>query len=463
MSTPDPSDGKQTHSASQRLQLEVPSGQDSVIALHRPPPILTIPNEITMKIFTHCLPDSISPPNIDVAPLLLGRVCRDWRIIAHETPELWTSLKIGESESDAPVEFIENWLSRARNLPLSLKLNSIDSRADTSRFINVLERHAHRWGNMELGLPFREFCLFKSPLQLPMLYRLNLDSDRSMSQERDPIFAAWNAPALRHLNLGCAMNPEDMQLPWVQLISLELHCEYMQPEHFLNILRHAPNIVDCVVEIYLDRGVDRFPQVPPCMFLTSLSFRGDVTDILDNFSAPALQVLDLEGVQVAYDLSFSTLRNFLSKSGCQLRELVIRVDESNKNLEDLLALLETLPMLEKLEVVEGHLPGFIAMYRRLSDGSPFLPRLRSLTASPYLREISITSDVPTMLNTLVDALSTRWVAPRERFSQILDVTLGWSGNWPILKERVDRVVASFRPQQEILTAVGINISVKTFE
>jgi hypothetical protein len=460
MSTPDPSDGRQTHSASQRLQLEVPSRQDSVIALHQPPPILTIPNEITMKIFTHCLPDSISPPNIDVAPLLLGRVCRNWRIIAHDTPELWKSLEIVGSRT--PVDSIEKWLSRAKNLPLSLKLNSVHSVVDGSRFIDVLGRRAQTWGNVELGLSFRGFSMFESALQLPMLQRLSLDTHANAPSEIGAVFTSWNAPALRHLTLGYGINPVDMKLPWVQLTSLELDSEFMGPDDFLNILRRTPNIVDCVVEIYVDTEVYHLAEVALCMFLTSLRLSTDIVgvmDILGNFSAPALQVLDFKGVHVAHGVCFSALRSFLSKSGCQLREMVIWVDVSDKNLEDFLMLLETLPTLEKLEVAGGNFPGFTAMYRQLSDGSPFLPRLSSLTASPYIGEI--TSDIPMMLEALVDALSTRWVAPRERFSQILDVAFRWSGMGR--PDSVDVVVTLFRPQQEKLKAMGINIPVKTFD
>ncbi|KAJ6554425.1 hypothetical protein B0H19DRAFT_868891, partial [Mycena capillaripes] len=52
-------------------------------------PILTLPTEITVEIFTHCLPDEPCVPRTDTAPLLLGRICRTWREISLATPELW--------------------------------------------------------------------------------------------------------------------------------------------------------------------------------------------------------------------------------------------------------------------------------------------------------------------------------------------------------------------------------------
>jgi hypothetical protein len=77
-----------------------------------------IPPEITAEIFIPCLPDSISPPELDIALLLLERICKDWCTIARDSPELWTSLKIHRSA--IPVRLIETWLLRAQTLPLSL-------------------------------------------------------------------------------------------------------------------------------------------------------------------------------------------------------------------------------------------------------------------------------------------------------------------------------------------------------
>ncbi|KAJ7181018.1 hypothetical protein C8R46DRAFT_940992, partial [Mycena filopes] len=52
-------------------------------------PILTIPFEITAEIFTHCLPNFPAHPSGTVAPMLLTRICRQWRNIACSTSRLW--------------------------------------------------------------------------------------------------------------------------------------------------------------------------------------------------------------------------------------------------------------------------------------------------------------------------------------------------------------------------------------
>ncbi|KAJ7166780.1 hypothetical protein C8R46DRAFT_841325, partial [Mycena filopes] len=52
-------------------------------------PILTIPVELTADIFVHCLPDTLAPASSTIAPMLLTRICRQWRNIACGTPKLW--------------------------------------------------------------------------------------------------------------------------------------------------------------------------------------------------------------------------------------------------------------------------------------------------------------------------------------------------------------------------------------
>ncbi|KAJ7166786.1 hypothetical protein C8R46DRAFT_842675, partial [Mycena filopes] len=53
-------------------------------------PILTLrPVEITAEIFIHCLPDTPAPPSVRIAPLLLARICRQWRDIVYSTSRLW--------------------------------------------------------------------------------------------------------------------------------------------------------------------------------------------------------------------------------------------------------------------------------------------------------------------------------------------------------------------------------------
>ncbi|KAJ7827093.1 hypothetical protein B0H13DRAFT_1657130, partial [Mycena leptocephala] len=57
-------------------------------------PVLTLPYEITSRIFVACLPSDGVRPSPDAAPLLLAQICRHWRKIALSTGELWCSVNL---------------------------------------------------------------------------------------------------------------------------------------------------------------------------------------------------------------------------------------------------------------------------------------------------------------------------------------------------------------------------------
>ncbi|KAJ6533307.1 hypothetical protein DFH09DRAFT_875947, partial [Mycena vulgaris] len=53
-------------------------------------PVLTLPIEITSRIFVHCLPaDGRVCPSPSAAPLILAQICRHWRDVALSTCHLW--------------------------------------------------------------------------------------------------------------------------------------------------------------------------------------------------------------------------------------------------------------------------------------------------------------------------------------------------------------------------------------
>ncbi|KAJ7855416.1 hypothetical protein B0H13DRAFT_1641933, partial [Mycena leptocephala] len=53
-------------------------------------PVLTLPPEITSRIFLECLPGHGRViPSPDAAPLLLSQICRHWRDVALSTCGLW--------------------------------------------------------------------------------------------------------------------------------------------------------------------------------------------------------------------------------------------------------------------------------------------------------------------------------------------------------------------------------------
>ncbi|KAJ7745419.1 hypothetical protein DFH07DRAFT_16144 [Mycena maculata] len=102
-------------------------------------PVLTLPFELTAKIFLHCVPDppdsqstllgsyydSPSPPPRRL-PLVLSWICRAWRDIALKTPRLWAAVRIYfdsySRNSSLHDRCLAEWATKAGTTPLSIVL-----------------------------------------------------------------------------------------------------------------------------------------------------------------------------------------------------------------------------------------------------------------------------------------------------------------------------------------------------
>ncbi|KAJ7104982.1 hypothetical protein C8R44DRAFT_943601, partial [Mycena epipterygia] len=102
-------------------------------------PMRALPPEILQEIFMACLPQRHNAiMHADHAPLLLGRVCSDWRTISISTAVLWSSVHVVVPLPISPVDEEENaspsptavqlrdalqiWLQRSGDCPLSISL-----------------------------------------------------------------------------------------------------------------------------------------------------------------------------------------------------------------------------------------------------------------------------------------------------------------------------------------------------
>ncbi|KAJ7910265.1 hypothetical protein B0H13DRAFT_2329539 [Mycena leptocephala] len=444
---------------------------------NRPPTILSLATELTAEIFVHCLPELTSAPQTDTAPLLLGRICSTWRDIALATPELWSRLNITGSGA-----YAAHWLARAGDWPLTLVVEYPED-----ELIAVLKEHAPRWRDVFLRLSFAQFQSFGSDLHLPLLQRLNISLDSTYAPENhDPIGAFRNAPALRQLVTEFYLPPADIVLPWAQLTSINAY--RMEFHECLDVLQFASNLVECrfSFEPLYSGDLLNVSPLPPLLFLKSLWIfsRRDGSDMLDYISAPALEKLEF-AFSVGHVLYLQSIQNLISRSGCQLRELIIPIEDENVDYTpagELEQLLYDLPALERLELRDGPAKSLIAVSHQLSRDLSFLPRLSRFRATTHFhRLIDAMIGIPGggngldqrigdafsgLLEVIVDGLSKRWVAPEGSCSRILEciITYGRHDYEPSyvgdpLLLRMNQTLAAFQPRLDELGAQGINVYV----
>ena len=128
--------------------------------------------DVWTVIFTHCLVTHRNPiMGASEAPILLTRVCRDWRSIALTTPQIWSKLYIPLLDSfslyrpDEPGDHIQKdkrrmearseeaqkWLRLSATCPLSISINPPYTSISHQPLLDAIIRSSRRWQQLELG------------------------------------------------------------------------------------------------------------------------------------------------------------------------------------------------------------------------------------------------------------------------------------------------------------------------
>ncbi|KAJ7271225.1 hypothetical protein C8J57DRAFT_1180287 [Mycena rebaudengoi] len=248
-------------------------------------PILGLPFDITSEIFVHCLLNDKPLPHPDHAPIVLTRICQEWRVFALNTPRIWSVVRGVSGHLDAKyIHLFESWVARAQNCPLSITF--ICGRPN-ELLIHFLNRHMGRCRDISLTLPSTQYQLLSAPDSLPLLQRLavaGLGELRGDDGPSPPSISAFEcAPRLRHVQMTGVLWPSDVALPWEQLTSFI--SDSLEVAQCLEVLKKAPNLGHCVM------SVTRLTP-HPCLRHLALGSRYGV-NILPYISLPGLTKLEL--------------------------------------------------------------------------------------------------------------------------------------------------------------------------
>ncbi|KAJ7476236.1 hypothetical protein FB451DRAFT_1463887 [Mycena latifolia] len=421
-------------------------------------PVVTLPVEITSQIFLHCLPDNPFDPSVPVPAVVLGHVCRHWRDIALSVPQLWSS-------------YVKLWLARSQNQPLSIRVYPRDGLSqdastlddlwlertiDFGRLVlpNILP-HCQRWKRIELSVPImilRDLSSLELNEGLPNLTHLVLgcrQEDWGDVDDEDPITLFNAAPQLRNLhiiletqnNLG---RFDRLPLPFHQLTSFTgtmfgaLEC--------IVILVQMPALVDCVFYVgpRVGVGVQQPVQSLTLPHLKSLKLWSTAARnvhgglVLDHLTLPSLETLLLGRGELHLP---PVLQSLCLRSACTIRHFACE----SVNPEELADVLETLPMLSTLELLDYSQNDAVEVIRHLhyrlqdGDGAPLVPHLERLTMNcgrthqdgdfpftPLIRLLDLMSGRPTPPGPLSPCMDHGAAAPQTRYGGGGDVQ-GHSG------------------------------------
>ena len=311
-------------------------------------PVRRLSTDVLGVIFGHCLATHQNPVmSASEAPILLTRICRDWRSIAFSIPRLWSRLYIptlpivlndrlealrhvleSDRGMEARTEEVQRWLTLSAACPLAITLMDNDS-VSHPPLLDVIIESSQRWQQLELGClsPKSDVStrlLSLSPDDLCMLRELRIHSLYPMIDlvTREDLWyrsGPLTAEGLRSIFIA-EMHQENafptiVSPNWKNLNHLFIHSPIsLGLAH--SFLSHCCNLVACLFEITL-RWYDAPTTPSSCILphLTFLSLQGDSTGCSKFFSsieAPSLQILDYQGYFPNESEEFGLL-NFLQK------------------------------------------------------------------------------------------------------------------------------------------------------
>ncbi|KAJ6515484.1 hypothetical protein C8R45DRAFT_1139861 [Mycena sanguinolenta] len=329
--------------------------------------------------------------------IALTVVCRVWRDVALSTPTLWAKLELQFDRIDGRItrnlgfleSFIDRWLARAGNCPLSLDFECRRAVFDLPRLGDIVRRWSHRVQHLRLTLgPHPDL----SPLGLdsaafPLLQSATLKFDAE--PKVTPIIVFRDAPHLRHLHLqSSAVAPSTFSFAWSQLT------EFEGTIWDLELFILAPNLTRVACSFAPED--DDFTAVTHYT-LKSLTIYEYSSDVIQYLTLPSLQSLDVSSHTEIY----LSLEAFLKRSSPPLIFLSATGIDSDSRESYLRCWAKFTPLiadtLESLQFDDVSTQDMISIFGLLKDHT-FLS-LRTLTFTDV--------DGPSDLHLLVDFLYRR--------------------------------------------------------
>lgn len=296
-------------------------------------PIRRLLPEILQEVFYQCLPTTHNVVmSVDAPPLLLGRVCSQWRQIAYSTPQLWNSIHIiatppTRQSDEARRHAISAWLARSGILPLSISMcatgfgatrrprTPINNRVQP--YFELLTPYMHRWKSIHLTIHYFDWTDFFKTFgasDLPLLETLHLEGDRQRRRDHDSLDIATpsrkggvlQAPRLCVLSLPSHF-PRllEMSIRWEALKGLDLSSRGLAPEDINKALALCPNLEFCSISVVTPDYhslIEQPHQITEVVLpkLRTLEVKGRSTrnentfQLFEKLSAPALRHLSYE-------------------------------------------------------------------------------------------------------------------------------------------------------------------------
>ncbi|KAJ7635053.1 hypothetical protein FB45DRAFT_1142860 [Roridomyces roridus] len=274
-------------------------------------PTNTLPHEILSEVFIHTLEAYPGRPTLagKSSPWSLGRVCKTWYEVMLSTHRLWARLDLDETQHHHPrfmthgLPVLEKWLKRSGVCPLSIRFHAEELGI---KFLEALLRHATRWQDVDLEIPFEFF--HRLNVSMPMLRKATLDRalyDDEPSVGDHPLPVLTQALQLETMVLKAMLKPMSFALPLSRITTLSASVQYSD---VFKLLSSALALEICELELWPpqeDTDISPLPlPLPHLHFLRIIASATamevdeeepwSIQDLCGALTVPALQDLAVE-------------------------------------------------------------------------------------------------------------------------------------------------------------------------
>ncbi|KAL1714138.1 hypothetical protein EV715DRAFT_210174 [Schizophyllum commune] len=324
-----------------------------------------MPNELLAHILRHVPHGRPSPTSI----FRLAHVCRRWRAVALEEPQLWTQLTLEDAQATGvdAVEQIHAWFSRAHPLSVSLTVRAPARDApQRESAVHILDETilplAPQISALDIDNTYARMVKFTRfpPCSFPKLVELHLKLPHDAHGSPLPSSVFSELGQLRSLSIDSLYSLTNqsldvaMPIPWDHLQQMELfHIDSVHD--FTEAFRRCKSLRWAVLH-FSSWGRPQTPIDPvELLHLETLDVRSDCWPdaLLSAVSLPSLKEFELHlGDQYHKQLDLSAWGDLqaLAEQAPQLQSLTVRHVDLRGDEEQFASLLERLPNLERLEI-----------------------------------------------------------------------------------------------------------------
>lgn len=356
-----------------------------------------------------------------VSPLLLGKICRDWRCICYGMPNLWTRPILNLKADGPQLDLLRAWIERALHLPLTFSILDPTSFLNPTRepeqckiLLQILAEKAPQVESLTLDAPSLLLVKGAYNLQSIFSYHWAILACLHLSYRDDGVpYMFKNCPQLIDFRFSTSTfwSSSIGTLPWIPWQTL-LHVTIpnLASDDLMRVLRlapnletfHSPKVFDDVIDYHADDiwEVDDYltddDTPPPELMITHHRLKEWTFSQKDEeylFQAfhdmqllhlPALKSLKLEWGSTWEDgYPYNRLAMATKGWGCQLEELDVWLGgfEEESLTEWIRA--GQLSSLRRLKLHwEWHTEGFSSVLFKpmtaTEENDPVLPNLESL-------------------------------------------------------------------------------------